>query len=133
MDIVFGGDHGNRRFRSVIRLIFRNSTNCEVEPYYVTQTVGSIECAKDSREILENTIAGPLNEGLQRIMNYVICTDDYIMFSDDRTENCNWDFRLKKVICGDLAFFATILGKENMSSTWCTVITITGTRECQGH
>ena len=120
LDIVFGGDHGNRRFQSVIRLIFRNSTNCEVEPYYVTQTVGSIECAKDSREILENTIAGLLNEGLQRIMNYIICTDDYIMFSDDRTENCNWDFRLKKLICGDLAFFATILGKENMSSTWCT-------------
>jgi hypothetical protein len=29
-------------------------------------------------------------------------------------------FKLRPFIAGDLAFFATVLGKENMSATWCT-------------
>jgi len=33
-DVIFGGDHGARRFRAVIRLIFRNSKNNAVPIVY---------------------------------------------------------------------------------------------------
>jgi hypothetical protein len=66
MDVVFGGDHGARRFRAVIQLIFCN-VQCQVKPYAVTIHVGNNDCNKDTREVLEKTIGKELNEGLRRI------------------------------------------------------------------
>jgi hypothetical protein len=63
-DIVFGGDHGARRFRAVIKFILRNKDDIAVEPYSVVIHVGNIDCKKDTREILEKTIGTQLNESL---------------------------------------------------------------------
>ena len=71
MDVVFGGDHGARRFRAVIQLIFRNA-DCHVNPYSVTIHVGKIDCNKDTREILQKTIAAELNEGLWLIAGKIM-------------------------------------------------------------
>ena len=71
MDVVFGGDHGARRFRAVIQLIFRNA-DCHVKPYSVTIHVGKIDCNKDTREILQKTITTELNEGLRLIAGKIM-------------------------------------------------------------
>jgi hypothetical protein len=131
MDIVFGGDHGARRFRAVIQLIFRN-VQCHVKPYAVTIHVGNIDCNKDTREVLERTIGKELNEGLRRISGKILvvhvvndsCT---VTFSDELPGDENelfFSFLTRTLIAGDLAFYATILGKENMSSVWCTWCTL---------
>ena len=72
LDTVVGGDDGARKFRAEIRLIFRNSTNKNVEPYSVKLCLGSIDCKKDSREVLEKTFGAKLNDGLKWIFNKVI-------------------------------------------------------------
>jgi len=71
MDVVFGGDHGARRFRAVIQLIFRNA-DCHVNPYSVTMHMGNIDCNKDTREILQKTITTELNEGLRLIAGKIM-------------------------------------------------------------
>jgi hypothetical protein len=72
LDIVVGGDHGQRKFRMVMRLIYRNKANAEVPAVMHTIKVGHIDCAKDTREILESTISSPINEGLRKIFGKVI-------------------------------------------------------------
>jgi hypothetical protein len=128
MDVVLGGDYGVRRFRAVIQLIFRNG-QCQVKPYAVTIHVGNSDCNKDTREVLEKTIGKELNEGLRRISGkhlVVHVLNDFctVTFSDELPgENENelfFSFLTRTLIAGDLAFYATILGKENMSSVWCT-------------
>ncbi len=54
LDIVLGGDHGARRFRAELRLIFRSSRNRHIDPYSTTLCVGSIDCTKDTRDIEHN-------------------------------------------------------------------------------
>jgi hypothetical protein len=72
LDVVVGGDHGQRKFRMVMRLIYRNKSNSEVPAVMPTIKVGHIDCAKDTHEILENTIASPINEGLHKIFGKVL-------------------------------------------------------------
>jgi hypothetical protein len=62
--MVVGGDHGAHKFR--------DSTNKNIEPYSVKLSLGSIDCKKDSREVLEKTFGGKLNNRLKRIFNKVI-------------------------------------------------------------
>jgi len=127
LDVVLGGDHGARRFRAVIQLIFRNN-NCPSETYSVTIHVGNIDCNKDTRKILDETIGKELNSGLKRIYGKIlvihimenVCTPS---FSDELPGNNNnfyFAFEMRTFVAGDLAFFSTLLGKENMSSVWCT-------------
>jgi len=69
LDVVFGGDHGARRFRAVGQLIFISKNNGNVPTSSVTLQVGHVDAPKDTYEVLEETIARELNEGLQRIVN----------------------------------------------------------------
>jgi hypothetical protein len=127
MDVVFGGDHGARRFRAVIQLIFRNA-DCHVNPYSVTMHMGNIDCNKDTREILQKTITTELNEGLRLIAGKIMVVrvannNVTTTFSEEPPGDENdlvSVFQIQTFIAGYLAFFATILGKENMSSVWCT-------------
>jgi len=130
IDIVFGADHGARRFRAAIKVIFRNKENTTVSPFSVVITVGNIYCSKESREILEKTIAKPINESLKRIVNkffIVYCQADQFISTiadeaataDDPSRSDTFCFSTRTFIAGDLAFFSLILGKENRSSKWC--------------
>jgi hypothetical protein len=69
VDIVFGGDHGARKFCAVVRLIFRNKNDASITTLSVVLTVGSIDCAKDSRLILQKTIINSINECLGCMSN----------------------------------------------------------------
>jgi hypothetical protein len=129
-DIVFGGDHGARRFRAVIKFILRNKDDNTIEPYSVVIHVGNVDCKKDTREVLEKTIGNELNESLKLIVGKVIsfcCADPNTPMislldeppADEMNERSFW-LKTRTFVAGDLSFFATILGKENMSGTWCT-------------
>jgi len=71
-DIVVGGDHGQRRFRAVIKLILRNNGNNIISPYSVVIRVGNIECRKDTREVLQKTIGPLLNDSLCLVVDKFI-------------------------------------------------------------
>jgi hypothetical protein len=139
LDVVLGCDHGARRFRAQLRLIFRNSGDKQVEPYSITLCVGSIDCAKDTREVLEKTIGKYLNESLHVIINnkYVVAhtitsatnEDINVMtFAEEppsiaSNNSVHW-FVTICFVANDLAFFGLALGKENSSTCWCTWCTL---------
>ncbi len=127
--LVFGGDHGVRRFRAVIQHIFRSKNSTDIPTSSVTLQVGHIDTAKDTYEVLEETIAHELNERLWWIVNKFVVVhfadnhDPVIVFADEapaveHNNNCA-TFGIQAFISGDLAFYATILGKPNMSPVWC--------------
>ena len=126
-DIIFGGDHGARRFRAVLRLILRNTNNNDVVPLSVVITIANIDCDKENRAILENTIAKPINDGLRRLFQKKISLHfneavNIATISNEIGGNNNNDFlslNTRTFIAGDLAFFSLILGKENRSIKWC--------------
>jgi len=130
VDVVFGGDHGARRFRAVVQVIFRSKNNANVPTSSITLQVGHINAAKDTYEVLEGTVARELNEGLWRIVDKVLVVhfaenhDPVIVFAVEapaaEERHNNWAmFGIQALISGDLAFFSTILGKPNMSPIWC--------------
>jgi hypothetical protein len=130
IDVVFGGDHGARRFRAVVQVIFRSKNNANVPTSSITLQVGHINAAKDTYEVLEGTVARELNEGLWRIVDKVLVVhfaenhDPVIVFAVEapaaEERHNNWAmFGIQALISGDLAFFSTILGKPNMSPIWC--------------
>ncbi len=89
--------------------------------------MGSIDCAKDTRDVLEKTIDKHLNEILLVIINnkYVVAhtitsaTNEYInvmTFAEEppliaSNNSGNW-FVTRCFVAGDLAFFGLALGKE---------------------
>jgi hypothetical protein len=60
MDVVLGGDHGQGKFRSVIKIILRDNDGKQVTS--MVMKVGHIDCTKDTYEVLKSSVAGPLNE-----------------------------------------------------------------------
>jgi hypothetical protein len=130
IDVVFGGDHGARRFRAVTKIIFRSNVQPDLEPFSIVMQVGNIDIAKDTRSVLERTLGIPLNESVKRVHGKKVVVR--LLDNDTPTitlteelpgeqENNNFiSFHVRTFITGDLAFFAIILGKENMSTQWCT-------------
>jgi hypothetical protein len=125
-DVVFGGDHGAWGFGAVIKFILQNKDDIAVEPYSVVINVGNIDCKKDTRQILEKTIGTQLNESLQLIVDKIISFDPIPLISfldeppDNQQNNNFFWLEIQTLIAGDHSFFAAILGKENMSDSWCT-------------
>jgi hypothetical protein len=134
MEIVFGGDHGQRAFRSGAKIILRGPSKVVKE-----FPIGEIEIGKDNSEILDNTLFGPFNEGIDRMTNGATCTGVdpdgtvkilktvngvvYAKFSlaDKRNENDELlqEIPFRVFMTGDLAFYAICHGKENSTSHWC--------------
>lgn len=119
LDVIFGGDHGARRFRAVIWLILRNTDDRTIAPLSVVIHVGNIECKKDTREVLEATIGIPLNDSIKQFYGKLISiSSNSISFLDQRPAEFPEQSLLLEsstFVAGDLSFFGTILGKENMS------------------
>jgi len=102
-------------------LIVCNTKNNDVVPLPVVITIANIDCDKENRAILENTIAKPINDGLHRLFQKKINLHfneaaNIATISDEIGGNNNDDFislNTRTFIAGDLAFFSLILGKEN--------------------
>jgi hypothetical protein len=67
MDVVLGGGHGQGKFGSVIKIILRDGDGKQVTSMFMK--VGHIDCTKDTYEVLKSSVAGPLNESLQKVIN----------------------------------------------------------------
>jgi len=131
----------------MVRLLFRNNLlPLDTEPYSIIMQVGSIEAAKDTREIIEGTIGVHLNNGLKRIVDKMLVVHLLDGVNDScevtlaeeppalQNNNTFLSFSIRSFITGDLAFFATILGKENMSPQWCTWYQLSKMEwKCVGH
>ena len=94
--------------------------------------VGHIDCKKDTYDVLKNTIAKNMNASLKKLslsgaLSIKPTIDDarnnsfYVALYD--AENVIEDASkatIRLFLTGDLAFYAAVLGKVNMSGTWCT-------------
>ena len=90
--------------------------------------VGEIDCKKDTSEILRNTFMVKQNAALKRIAaeskRFVVVTKPHgslgIAFGQAAaTDTVVADIPLRLFACGDLAFYALVLGRNGMSPIWC--------------
>ena len=149
-DLVMGGDHGQRKFLMVIKIIAR-SIDDDIVDHWVIK-VAHIDCVKDAYQVLKETIMVDLNNSLKKLLmdgmkvclfktmmiedtgqilqrgdvKYVFQLSDTISFIYPSTNFINNNYTsvqstpLCFVITSDLAFYASCLGITNMSSTWCS-------------
>jgi hypothetical protein len=75
---------------------------------------------------LKGTIGAQLNDSLRRIVNkfaviHLIPNEEPVVVIADESpgSNNNVTLAIRVFISGDLAFYATILGKPNMAPIWC--------------
>ena len=83
----------------------------------------------DETKILKETVLDPIGEGLKNIVrgkrfivqkqdsNTLLTEFDYCNITKDLTIICDVPTHL--VVVGDLKFYFQILGRENMSGSWC--------------
>ena len=90
--------------------------------------INHIDCDKDTYEVLSNSITEPLNRDIKFInragciqvvtdiiskeVRLLICTSDHVDISQYSIKK---SIPIRILMCGDLAFFAAVLGKVNMS------------------
>jgi hypothetical protein len=133
IEMVFGGDHGQRAFWSGAKLILRGPNKLVKE-----FPIGEIEIGKDNSEILNNTLFCPFNEGINQMTNGETCTGvnpdgtvkilktvDGVVYAKfnlagKRNENDEvlQEIPFRVFMTGDLAFYAICHGKENSTSHW---------------
>lgn len=150
VDLVLGGDHGQRKFRMLIKIIVRKQAMDVIDEW--TVKIAHIDCKKDTYKVLQQTIMPAINYDLREMKEKGI---KLLVFKreeeDDR--NTRYTYQLGKyddnnddlpsfvcpktnivvqglkyvksctlrvVVTGDLAWYAAALGKVNMSSNWCT-------------
>jgi len=63
-DVIVGGDHGQGAFRSPVKIILLYvDRKISVESWF-----GEVVCTKDTFDLLNKTLAGPINHGLRCMM-----------------------------------------------------------------
>ena len=67
IDLVIGGDHGQGKFRCVMKVILRGTDGKNVNSSCLK--VGHIDCDKDTYDVLKNSITTPLNNDIKEIMS----------------------------------------------------------------
>jgi len=95
---------------------------------------GYVQCQKDTYQVLQETIAAPINDALLRIQQakQVTTCKDLTDVDDDgkpRIKLCWGNIHthadvlasadVELFMTGDLAFYAMMLGKEHMAPHWC--------------
>jgi hypothetical protein len=146
VDLVIGADHGQGSFRAGVKVIHRDLyQSVKATALY---GLGEIECAKDTGDLLALAFLPRLNAALKRIIKYErdgtgklsadgtlsVCKKNRGAEGDadptfyailDRTGQTGANDTLENsvpirvFITGDLAFYATVLGKEGMDKAHC--------------
>jgi hypothetical protein len=101
--------------------------------------IGEIECTKETSDILSESLARHVNDGLKKMLkDGVLCEgpgpDGVIQFTDSEASFvCNKQnsevlasdvinaVPFKVHMTGDMAWYAVALGKENSSTNWCWI------------
>jgi hypothetical protein len=130
VEVIFGGDHGQGSSKFTVKYILRLVH--KVEPFVFIERVAQIDCKKDSYDLVKQTVAGELNDALQRladaeglfIFEYTTGNETGCYVSLTNVKRRDTDNLLRTVsiflgCTGDLLFYSMILGKENMANKWC--------------
>jgi len=145
--VILVGDHGQGAFQMMVTLLlitkptrrrgnWRNRHGNAVENEYVGTKLalevdgmcGYIQCQKDTYQILDDTIATPINNRLLSIKEKGRVT--IFQTPDGDVEMCFGNIHttqgvelasapVELFVVGDLAFLSMILGKESMAPHWC--------------
>lgn len=120
IDLIIGGDKGQEKFRVLFKLLIRSSVDNRVA-YSLVKKVGHVDCKKDNYKTLKETIAPNINASLGILSTQKLCfTNEKVFFSlHVLTTNILLSLKIKLVGTGDLDFYHIILGRINMSSSWC--------------
>jgi hypothetical protein len=59
IDVVLGGDHGQRKYRMVTNLIHQNKSD--------TLKVGHMDCIKNTRTVLKKAIGDKIKDGCKAL------------------------------------------------------------------
>jgi hypothetical protein len=132
VDFVISADHGQGSFRAGVKVIFRNADNSiKATAIY---GLGEIECAKDTGELLALAFIPKLNASLEEIISYDIDENGklvsdgalavhkksiFLPTDGDGPSFYALNVPIRMFITGDLAFYATMVGKEGMDKAHC--------------
>jgi hypothetical protein len=123
VDLTVGGDHGKGRFCMILKMILRYSNK---ESFSRLFQIASIEHSKDDIEILQNTVLKPIGEELRLIKDggrFIVVGRQESMFlhfgAADHIGTVLCDVPIRMFMVGDLKFHAQMLGRNNMSTSWC--------------
>ena len=139
LDIIIGGDHGQKAFRLSLKVILKREGNKKIDEFVAN--IGEVDCKKDTSSVLRNTIFGYINERLKKIVKYTtnasgrIISDGTLFVIRQPSGEEYFSFEkptdplevlvpekavdLRVFVTGDLAFYATVLGMENASASAC--------------
>jgi hypothetical protein len=144
IDLVIGGDHGQGAFRMTAKGIIRQDDHSILTQSIMS--IGHIDCRKDTYKILSTTIMPKINNDIRKIQSNEyhlnlykksnICTptsytvqfnnggDIKFHCPESQLEIKELEFvkqiPIRVFVCGDLEFYATMLGKCHSSGHWCT-------------
>ena len=65
IELVIGGDHGQGKFRSVMKIILRDASGKNIDSFCVK--IGHIDFDKDTYHVLKNSVTKPLNDDIKVI------------------------------------------------------------------
>jgi len=124
VDIATGGDHGGGRFRMLLKLLLRFGENkATIKKLF---EIANVEHSKDDINMLKNTVLDKVVEGLRAINDgsrFIVRSDDNgcmsLSFTPDDNEAAICNVPIYLYINGDMNFFAQMLGREGMSTSWC--------------
>ena len=66
VDLVIGGDHGQRKFRMVLKIICRKEDMSVIDSWVVK--IGHIDCKKDTYDVLKQTIIPFINHDINKLI-----------------------------------------------------------------
>ena len=132
VDIVVGADHGKDVCLAVMKILLRNKDKTTGK--VLELTLGKIDCKKDDADLFFDTIGKPIAESIERLkacktFNVVTKSDGTLRLALEETPTLSdgetiMRFNMRIFVSGDLKFYASILGRDNMSSYWCMWCTL---------
>ena len=140
LDLSYNADHGGNHFRIVLRCRLYYKSGSKLEMISFKHRLGQMLCKKDSYEVISQTVGPLMNDGLREILltdgktprpitifstsekddvKYMIGIGNYVANGEYNILTTIPSHRVKLAITGDLAWYATMLGKPGMDSKWC--------------
>ena len=119
VDFSIGGDHGGGKFRMTLKVLFRFENSNTISKLF---QIASVSHSKDDTEILRSTVIDLIGVGAKRIVDgghFSVRKDMSLSFSLETGDGIIRTVPNRLLIVGNLKFFAQMLGRENMSGSWC--------------
>jgi hypothetical protein len=134
VDIVTGGDHGGGRFQMLLKLMLRFGEKPSMKRLF---EIANVQHSKDDIEVLNQTVLQKIVQGLRVIHDgnrFVVSFAEnnkmkLSFFNDEQEVICNVPIHL--YINGNMKYFAQMLGREGMSTSWCMYCE-THPNDCKG-